>query len=108
MSVGIYDFEKQKKQRVICNAEITVSLTSDRIESINDLVSYEVICKQIEKICAEKHYDLLENLADIIFKTVFKDSKIMNMKLSIEKPDIIEKAESVGIEMFKTNTAHQN
>ena len=96
MYAGIYDFEKEKSQRVIFNITIDVD-APQKIKTINDIVSYEIICKKIKGLCESKHFELLEHLAVDIIDECFKDTKIKAISLKIEKPDIINDTKSVGI-----------
>ena len=100
ISVGIHQFEKQKKQKVKFNLVITTdpNLKSD----IKSIVNYESIINDIKKITEKKHFELLESLAENIFDEIFKNKKIKKIKLKIEKLDIIKETKSVGIEVVKT------
>ena len=100
LSVGIHLFEKQKKQRVKLNIEITTdpNLKPD----IKSIVNYESIINDIKKLTKKTHFELLESLSETIFDEIFKNKKIKKIKLKIEKLDIIKEAISVGIEVIKT------
>ena len=100
ISVGIHQFEKQKKQKVKFNLVITTdpNLKSD----IKSIVNYENVINDIKKITEKKHFELLENLSENIFDVIFKNKRIKKVKLQIEKLDIIKEAKSVGIEVVKT------
>ena len=100
ISVGIHQFEKQKKQKVKFNIEITTdpNLKSD----IKSIVNYESVINDIKKITEKKHFELLESLSENIFDEIFKNKKIKKVKLKIEKLDIIKETKSVGIEFIKT------
>ena len=100
ISVGIHQFEKQKKQKVKFNLVITTdpNLKSD----IKSIVNYESVINDIKKITEKKHFELLESLSENIFDEIFKNKKIKKVKLKIEKLDIIKETKSVGIEFIKT------
>ena len=100
LSVGIHLFEKQKKQRVKLNIEITTdpNLKPD----IKSIVNYESIINDIKKLTKKTHFELLESLSESIFDEIFKNKKIKKIKLKIEKLDIIKETSSVGIEVVKT------
>lgn len=101
MSAGIYDFEKTEKQRVLFSAclDVEPNLTPS---DISDLVSYEDVCNDIRDIAQSKHHDLLECLANEIIEGIFNTYKgVRKIDLTIEKPDIIEDAQSVGISVAK-------
>ena len=101
--VGIHDFEKKKKQRVRFNIEILIDpYVLPNNKNLNSIVNYEEIVRKIDKITYLKHHELLEDLAENIFNTIFKNKLVKKINLKIEKLDILKKAKSVGIEVSKS------
>ena len=104
MSAGIYDVEKANKQRVMISAKIGVETNKGRnLHSIDDIVSYEDIINKIKTLADQRHYDLLEELAEIVTDKVFEDKQIKTIELRIEKPDIFDDVKNVGIQITRTN-----
>jgi dihydroneopterin aldolase len=68
---------------------------------LKSIVNYENIISQIKSITQDKHYNLLETLAEDIFTHLFLSVNIIKIKLRIEKPEIIKNTSSVGIEITK-------
>ena len=102
MSIGIHDFEKIKKQEVKFNINIDINPSLAPIkEKINSIVNYETVIKNITKLTENKHYQLLESLAEDIFFELFKNSNIQKINLKIEKTQIIKNTSSVGVEITK-------
>ena len=102
ISIGIHDFEKIKKQEVRFNIDIEINPSLFPSEKrLNSIVNYEIIIKSITKITKNKHYELLETLAEDIFFELFKNININKIKLKIEKTQIIKNTSSVGIEITK-------
>ena len=81
-----------------------MEITSDpNLKSeIKSIVNYESIINIIKKLTEKKHFELLESLSESIFDEMFKNKKIKQIKLKIEKLDIIKETKSVGIEVTKT------
>jgi dihydroneopterin aldolase len=101
--VGIHNFEKKKKQRVKFNIEIlTDPYVSPNKKDLNSILNYEEVVAKIEKLTDFKHHDLLEDLAENIFDTIFKYKLVKKIDLKLEKLDILKKTKSVGIEVSKT------
>ena len=100
LSVGIHQFEKQEKQRVKFNIEITTdpNLKPD----IKSIINYESVINDIKRLTKKTHFELLESMSESIFEEIFKNKKIKKIKLKIEKLDIIKETTSVGIEVIKT------
>ena len=102
MSIGIHDFEKIKKQEVKFNIIIDINPLLTPIEKkLNSIVNYETVVKDVTKLTKNKHYELLETLAEDIFFMLFKNSNIKKIKLKIEKTQIIKNTSSVGVEITK-------
>ena len=102
ISIGIHDFEKTKKQEVKFNINIDINSSLVPNENnLNSIVNYETIVKTITKLAKNKHYELLETLAEDIFDQLFKNINIQKIKLKIEKTQIIKNTSAVGIEITK-------
>ena len=102
ISVGIHNFEKLKKQEVKFNICIAINPSLFPVESkLNSIVNYETIINTITKLTKNKHYELLESLAEEIFNELFKNINILKIKIKIEKTQIIKNTSSVGIEITK-------
>jgi dihydroneopterin aldolase len=102
MSIGIHGFEKTKKQEVKFNIIIDINPLLTPIEKkLNSIVNYETVVKDVTKLTKNKHYELLETLAEDIFFILFKNINIKKIKLKIEKTQIIKNTSSVGVEITK-------
>ena len=102
ISIGIHDFEKIKKQEVKFNIIIDINPSLTPIEKkLNSIVNYETVVKEVTKLTKNKHYELLESLAEDIFFILFKNTNIKKIKLKIEKTQIIKNTSSVGVEITK-------
>ena len=100
--VGIHNFEKKKKQRVRFNIEIiTAPNVKPDNKDLSTILNYEEVINNIKTQVKKKHYELLEDLAENIFRTIFQNRIAKSINLRIEKLDIIKNSESVGIEFSK-------
>ena len=102
-SIGIHEHEKVKKQRVSISLSIEVvdniSLVDHKIENF---LSYENVINNIKFIINKGHIDLVETLSYKILSNIFSDSRASKVWLKIEKLDVFEEAQSVGLEIIKT------
>ena len=102
MSIGIHDFEKIKKQEVKFNINIDINPLLVPIENkLNSIINYETVVKDVTRLTKNKHFELLETLAEDIFFILFKNTNIKQIKLKIEKTQIIKNTSSVGVEITK-------
>ena len=102
LQLGYYDFEKEKKQKVKFNLEVSYqdkNPTNDK--DIKSIVNYSKIVKLIEKLVKNKHYNFLETLAEDVFDELFVDKRIDKIILQIEKLEILKQCTSVGIQISK-------
>jgi 7,8-dihydroneopterin aldolase/epimerase/oxygenase len=101
--LGIYPEEKTTPQRIIINIDLSVSEGDDPLsEDIAMVVSYEVVVKQVERIVAKGHVNLVETLAELIARECLKDARVEAVRVRIEKPDVIRNVRSVGVEIERT------
>ena len=100
--IGIHDFEKKKKQRVRFNIEV---VTNPNIipnnKDLSTILNYEDIINKIKILVKKQHHELIEDLAENIFKIIFKNRLAKKINIKIEKLDIVKNSESVGIEFSK-------
>ena len=100
--IGIHDFEKKKKQRVRFNIEV---VTNPNIipnnKDLSTILNYEDIINKIKILVKKQHHELIEDLAENIFKMIFKNRLAKKINIKIEKLNIVKNSESVGIEFSK-------
>ena len=101
--IGIHNFEKKKKQRVRFNIEINTDPNlKPNNKDFSTILNYEEVINKIKAQVKMKHHELLEDLAENIFKIIFRNKIVRKVNLKIEKLDIIKNSESVGIEFSKS------
>ena len=100
--IGIHDFEKKKKQRVRLNIEVVTNpdITPNN-KDLSTILNYEDIINKIKILVKKQHHELIEDLAENIFKMIFKNRLAKKINIKIEKLDIVKNSESVGIEFSK-------
>ena len=100
--IGIHNFEKKKKQRVRFNIEIiTDSSIKPNNQDLSTILNYEDVINKIQTLVKKQHHELIEDLAENIFKIIFQNKIVKKINIKIEKLDIVKNSESVGIEFSK-------
>ena len=93
-SVGVYEHEKQNKQKIIVNVELLLSNDSepkhDNLESTQD---YSKFRKCLIDIIQSQHFQLLEVLAEKIHVSLMINNYVLGAKVKISKPDIFNDCE---------------
>ena len=100
--IGIHNFEKKKKQRVRFNIKvITEPDVKPDNKDLSTILNYEEIVNKIKLLVEKQHHELIEDLAENIFKIIFHNKLVKKTNIKIEKLDILKNSESVGIEFSK-------
>ena len=100
--IGIHDFEKKKKQRVRFNIELeTNPNTKPSNKDFSTIVDYETLVNKIKTLVKKQHHELLEELAENIFKIIFQNKLVKKANVKLEKLHIIRESESVGVDITK-------
>ena len=100
--IGIHNFEKKKKQRVRFNIEvITDPNIKPNNQDLSTILNYEDVINKIQVLVKKQHHKLIEDLAENVFKIIFRNKIVKKINIKIEKLDIIKNSESVGIEFSK-------
>lgn len=105
-SIGIYEHEHKKPQRVRFNIELAVRMPpgGPDDERRQDVVSYELLVKRLRKLLAEGHVNLVETLAERVAALAFKDRRVARARVRVEKLDVFQGA-AVGVEIERAAPA---
>ena len=103
MFIGIHNFEKKKTQRVRFNIEVVTNpYIKPNNKDLSTILNYEDLINKIKLLVKKQHHDLIEDLAENIFKIIFQNKLVKKTNIKIEKLDIIKNSESVGVEFSKS------
>lgn len=96
--IGVYDFERVEKQRIILDLELEADLTKAAVsDDVNDTLDYGKLALRLEEVANQSSYKLLEALANEMLQVIFNEFKPKHVRLVMHKPDILENTNSVGI-----------
>ena len=100
--IGIHDFEKKKKQKVRFNIDVeTNSNIKPSNKDFSTIINYETLVDKIKTLVRKQHHELLEELAENIFKIIFQSKLVKKVNVKLEKLQIIKETESVGVDVTK-------
>ena len=98
-SVGVYDHEKQNRQKIIINLELLLTNDSEpEYDNLKETQDYSQFRNILIEITQSQHFQLLETLADNIYTTLMKNNYVIGIKIKISKPNIFSDCE-VGYEL---------
>ena len=93
-SVGVYENEKQNKQRIIINVELLLSNdTEPKQDNLEATQDYSQFRKCLIDIIESQHFQLLEVLVEKVHSTLMRNSYVIGAKVKISKPDIFKDCE---------------
>lgn len=103
--IGIHPHERAAAQTIWVSLDAAVAEGEAGPDSIADVVCYEAMSNKVDDIIAQGHIDLVETLADRIADALLVDRRIRQLRVQVEKPDAIDRAQSVGIAIERLQTA---
>ena len=101
--IGIFDWERQVKQTVIVDIELSADIRKAALsDSIDDTINYKRIAKRVLKFVEESKFHLVETLAERIAMLVLNDFGIGWVRISLSKPGAIRSSRDVGVALERT------
>lgn len=99
-SVGVYEHEHRYEQRVLISLELQVQDgydgTSDQLSAVYD---YDLAIRAVKGAVDSGHYNLIETLAERIAQSCLEDRRVQQVRVRVEKPDVLPSCAGVGIEI---------
>ena len=100
--VGILPHEKLHKQEVIVNVRLSVDCApAAKTDAIEDAVDYSLIHDRLIEHMQASQYGLIETLAEKLAAICLEDTRVRDCLLSIDKPEALQHAGSVGVEIYR-------
>lgn len=102
--IGVHHRERDSKQRVRINLDLTVYEGERPLEDqLANVVCYERIVDGVRAISQNGHINLVETLAERIAAFCLNDRRVRAARVRIEKLDVFSFAASVGVEIERFN-----
>jgi dihydroneopterin aldolase len=96
--IGIYDWEREVRQRVEIDLEMWVDLSAAaRSDAIEDTLNYKSVAKRVLAFVEGSRFRLVEALASEIARVVLDEFKIARVRVAVHKPGAIRHARDVGV-----------
>jgi 7,8-dihydroneopterin aldolase/epimerase/oxygenase len=103
VSIGFYQAEREKRQRVLLDIDVYVplDLTTPRYDQANEVIDYDFIRRAVVDLTATRHFNLQETLLEHVVRACLAKSGVRAVRAVTQKPDIYPGAMTVGIEVFR-------
>ena len=96
--IGIFDWERQVKQTVIVDIEISADIHKAALsDSIDDTLNYKRVAKRVLAFVEESKFHLVETLAEHLAMLILEDFGIAWVRISLSKPGAIRDSRDVGV-----------
>lgn len=100
-SIGIYDFELERRQTIHVSVTVFARLEWDRTDRIAQVLDYDYLRTNIEKMIEERHFNLQETLCEACLDLALEPEKALAAAVEVKKTDVYANAKSVGCTMFR-------
>jgi len=100
-SIGVHDFEKVQKQRLIVNADLYVAQRKSKEDHIDTVVDYDFLPTTIKALVNQGHWQLQETFCEALMQACLAQPGVLAARVSTQKPDVYPDCESVGYEVFR-------
>ena len=96
--IGIYDWERQIKQKVVFDIEMAADIRkAASTDHIDDTLDYKAVAKRIIAFVEESEFQLVETLAEKVAGIVTDEFDVPWVKVTLNKIGAIRGARGVGI-----------
>ena len=107
--IGLYPWEKKVAQLIELNLEIALPTRSASVsDDIKDTLDYSLIADRIKHTLSDKHFMLLEALAEHIAQLILTEFKSPQVKVSVAKLGIIQGIEKLGVSIVREFDSYQH
>ncbi len=97
--IGVWEHEKDTHQKVRISVDLSVQEDTAHNDQLGNVVCYNDIVLNIQKIISAGHINLVETLAEKIADMALEDMRVIGARVKVEKLEAVEGAASVGVEI---------
>jgi dihydroneopterin aldolase len=96
--IGIFDWERQIKQTVILDIEMSIDVRkAARSDSIEDTMNYKKVAKRVLTFVEESAFHLVETLAERTAMLILDEFAVAEVRIALSKPGAVRSSRDVGI-----------
>lgn len=94
--IGFNDWEKEKLQDVIISISYKYNTSNSvQFDDVNYGINYKIITKEVIRLVEHHKFNLLETLAERIWESVKKIPYILDVNVTVEKPNSLRFCDNV-------------
>lgn len=96
--IGIYDWERQVKQRVSLDLEMGTDIArAAQTDSIEDTLNYKAVAKRLIDFIGKSEFQLVETMAEQVAELVIQEFDVPWLRLRLSKPGAVRGSRDVGV-----------
>ena len=96
-SIGLHDFERAEKQRVLIDVEVRLDPDNEpTADTIADTLDYDQVREAVITLAEAQHYDFQETLARRIFDRISAMKDVVGVAVTTQKPDVYPNCKTVA------------
>jgi len=101
--IGVNDWERKRPQNILINIIIfTDTNRAGETDNINDCVNYSTVAKKVQAHAERSERLTVEALANDLAKICLEEKGVRKVTVRVEKPGAVRFAESVGVEIERS------
>jgi 7,8-dihydroneopterin aldolase/epimerase/oxygenase len=96
--VGIYDWERQVRQTVLIDVEISADIRKAALtDSIEDTLNYKRVAKRVLAFVEASQFHLVETLAEHVAMLILEEFGVGWVRIALSKPGAVRSSRDVGV-----------
>jgi 7,8-dihydroneopterin aldolase/epimerase/oxygenase len=96
--VGIFDWERQVKQTVLLDIELSADIRKAALtDSIDDTLNYKGVAKRVLAFIEASSFHLVETLAEHVATLIPEEFSVSWVSIALSKPGAIRSSRDVGV-----------
>lgn len=96
--VGIFDWERQVKQTVLIDIELSADIRKAALsDSIDDTLNYKGVAKRVLTFVEASSFHLVEALAEHVAMLILEEYRVPWVRISLSKPGALRNSRDVGV-----------
>lgn len=96
--IGIYDWERRTRQRLILDIEIGVDIrVAAGTDNIDDTLNYKAVAKRVIAYVSDSRFQLVETLAENVAGIILQEFNVPWCRLRLNKQGAVKGVRDVGV-----------
>jgi 7,8-dihydroneopterin aldolase/epimerase/oxygenase len=96
--IGIYDWERQVRQTVLVDIEISADIRKAALtDSIDDTLNYKRVAKRVLTFVEESQFHLVETLGEHLAMLILEEFGVAWVRITLSKPGAVRSSKDVGV-----------